>query len=84
MGNVKEMPGWMSTLLQWRQEENGQEVRKKSATGRPDQTRVSGIEGDARLNQGLSNHRTLCPRIMDPGIKKQILGLQGESVMGGA
>lgn len=48
------------------------------------QTRVSGIEGSSMLTQGLLYRGTICPRIMEPGIKKQTLGLQLESVMGGA
>lgn len=40
-----------------------------------DQTRVPGKEGDSRLTQRLSNHGTICLRNMEPGIKKQNLGL---------
>ena len=37
-----------------------------------EQTRVPGIEGDPWLKQGLSNHGTICPRVMEPAIKMQI------------
>lgn len=77
MGNVKETPGQMSTLLQWRQEENGarSHEEKRHWQTRPECQELK--ETLARLNQGLSNHRTICPIIMDPGIKKQILGAPG-------
>lgn len=36
------------------------------------------------LNQGLLYRGTICPRFMEPGIKKRIPGLRLKSVMGGA
>lgn len=41
-----------------------------------DQTRGPGMEGDPRLKQGISNHGTICPRVMEPAIKMQIPGPQ--------
>lgn len=41
-----------------------------------EQTGVPGIEGYPRQKRGFSNHGTIRLRIMEPGIKKQILVLQ--------
>lgn len=64
----------MSMPLQGGRKRMSQEARESNAAGRPDHSIRT--DGEPRLKQGLCNHGTICPRVMEQAIKMQISGPQ--------